>query len=93
MTARVAFIRPEVSDRSEAIAYGENFELAPGETVSQGAVAPNQPYRIELELDGEDPGDTFISHHHHYRPFGKDHIDLRIRVNIRQNGVEFFDTF
>ena len=63
----VAFLRPHVSERSEALVYRDSFEVPPRENPSDTwrveDVAADRPYRIEVLV-----GRTRESHHYHYRP-------------------------
>ena len=88
LTVRVRFVRPDVSDHFDAIGYGEQFDLPPGGEIFRDAVATNQPYRFEVEVDGEGSGRSFTSHHSHYRPFEQSG-DRLVEVVLYQDGVRF----
>jgi hypothetical protein len=86
MTVRVEFIRPDVSDHSDALVYGEAFDLAPGEEVIRDAVATNQGYRIELELDESASDRTFTDRHFHYRPYQQTG-DRLVQIHLYEDGI------
>ena len=90
----VRFLRPHVSERSEALVYRNNVEVPPRDdpddlwTVED--VAPDRPYRIEIEV-----GNPRRAHHYHYRPDCSDDepYDVGVVVNLNAGGgVTFTQT-
>ena len=88
MIVRSTFIRPDEADRTDAIEYHEQFELSPNEEAFQDAVAPNQQYRIEVDVGSEDSRRSFTTYHFHYGPFG-DRVDRLVQIFLNQDGVGF----
>lgn len=89
MAVGITFVRPDVTDNSDAISYGEQVERAPEAEVVRDAVATNQPCRIAVEVDGGDSRRSTTSHHSHYRPFER-RGDRLVQVVLYHDGVEFF---
>lgn len=90
----VTFMKPNVTEASEAVVYENDFEVAPmdnGEpTVRRhSAVAPDKAYRIEIT-----EGSPHNSHHYHYRPDcgpTVDHPQVMVHLNP-DGGVRFTQT-
>ncbi|WP_137291522.1 twin-arginine translocation signal domain-containing protein [Natronorubrum halophilum] len=90
----VRFFRPNVTERSEALVYRNQFEIPPRENAdgpwTVEDVAPDRPYRIEIEV-----GDTWNSHHYHYQPDCSDNEPYEIGVLVTLyagGGVRFTQT-
>ncbi|GAB3669463.1 hypothetical protein [Halopiger thermotolerans] len=89
----VAFLYPDESERSEAIAYEDSFEIPPqtelDETWSVEDVVTDRPYRIELIV-----GSTGVSHHYHYLPDcgDEDPYEIGVLARLLDDGVRFSQT-
>ncbi len=89
----VRFMRPDVSERSEAIAYENSFEVPPAgeldDTWTVEDVVRDRPYRIETRVG---PNDT--AHHYHYRPdcADEDPFDIGVVLVLTEDGVRFQQT-
>ncbi|RLM76095.1 hypothetical protein DVK07_02900 [Halorubrum sp. Atlit-26R] len=90
----VRFFRPNVTERSEALAYRNSVEVLP-DTGSDDAwtdedIVSDRPYRIEVvDRNLRD------SHHYHYRPDCSDEDPYDIGVLVRFNpdgGIAFSQT-
>jgi len=90
----VRFLRPNVTERSEALVYDNGVEVPP-DTGSNGPwtaedIVPDRPYRIEV-VDRN----VRSSHHYHYRPDCADEDPYEVGVLVRLNaggGVTFSQT-
>lgn len=90
----VAFLRPRVSERSEALVYRDFFKIPPRENPDDmwrvEDVATVRPYRIEIAVGGSNK-----SYHYHYRPDCSDDSPYEIGVVVNLNeggGVTFTQT-
>jgi len=90
----VRFFRPNVTERSEALAYRNGVEVPPEEGSDDPWTAEDivsdRPYRIEV-VDRN----ARSSHHYHYRPDCSDDDPYDIGVLVRFNsdgGVTFSQT-
>lgn len=83
----VEFMRPDVSERSEALVYDDSFEIPPREDPDDAwrvaDVAPDRPYRIEIVV-----GPTRRSYHYHYRPdcSGDTPYEIGVAVHLNEGG-------
>ncbi len=83
-------MRPDVPERSEAIAYESSFEVPPAgeleDTWTVEDVVRDRPYRIETRV-----GQTDNAHHYHYRPdcSDEDPYDIGVVLVLTDDGVRF----
>lgn len=90
----VRFFRPNVTERSEALAYRNSVEVPPDtgsdDPWTDEDIVSDRPYRIEIE-----DRSARSSRHYHYRPDCSDEGPYDIGVLVRFNpdgGVAFSQT-
>lgn len=88
----VRFLRPHVAERSEAIVWSDHLEVPPRDDPDDlrhvEDVAPDRPYRIEVDEAG-------TVDHYHYRPdcADEDPYEVGVVANLRPGGgVSFTQT-
>ena len=83
----VRFFRPNVTERSEALAYRNSVEISPDagsdEPWTAEDVVSDRPYRIEVE-----DRSARSSHHYHYRPDCSDDDPYDVGVLVRLEAGE-----